>query len=571
MFGEHYFATRERLSEVMAGIAALAAETGTELSGFLPLAALEKGFGPPFLFVVCGEVNAGKSTLINGLFGRELCSVNRLPETSQVFWYRYGDPAREVPISPMLVERYRPIDFLRDFNFVDTPGINAAITGQQQSIERILPMADLVLCVFAVSNPWGAATWNFIARLPQEVLGRVAFVIQQCDQRAPADIEVILGHLRDLSLKRLGRVPPLFAVSGKLACAAKHAIPFGVTQLADSGFLALEEFISRSVCDAPARKVLLETWRAQAAAALRDIDDQIDHYTRSLHVQGDFLETIESEIDGMREQFLNRLPRHLTSVAEVFQTESAWVAKLLGKRLGGLRSMFRLFVGDRTSQEVEAVFIEHLQTTVETVAAADGAQVVEACRMHWNGLGERVRQTVGVDLGDTVQLDAILDTARCHFVQRLGRAARHGIDDLKVRNQLGKDLRRRNVALKSFVFMTLVLLAAGASCGALALPLVPWILCGLALVFFSSGMLIGWLTRKSLSADFKLRLLNTCGAFASTLRADYEEALRLVFQDYAASLGAIRRHLVKEKNAIEPRQLRWQECFLTLKAIEQEL
>ena len=79
------------------------------------------------------------------------------------------------------------------------------------------------------------------------------------------------------------------------------------------------------------------------------------------------------------------------------------------------------------------------------------------------------------------------------------------------------------------------------------------------------------MTRKSITADFQRRLLDTCDGFASTLHSDYEEALRVVFQDYATSLTAVRTHLAREKLAIEPRLRRWQELFLTLKAIEQEL
>ena len=55
------------------------------------------------------------------------------------------------------------------------------------------------------------------------------------------------------------------------------------------------------------------------------------------------------------------------------------------------------------------------------------------------------------------------------------------------------------------------------------------------------------------------------------LHADYEEALRAVFRDYAAALDHVRTHLAREKLAVEPLQRRWQELFLTLKAIEQEL
>ena len=111
----------------------------------------------------------------------------------------------------------------------------------------------------------------------------------------------------------------------------------------------------------------------------------------------------------------------------------------------------------------------------------------------------------------------------------------------------------------------------GASCGALGMQWLGVILCGLAGLFLMSGAVVAWITRRAITADFQRRLLDTCGGFASTLRADYEEALRVVFQDYATSLTAVRTHLAREKIAIEPRLKRWQELFLTLKAIEQEL
>lgn len=571
MFGERYFATRERLSGVMRGIAALAAETHTELGDRLPLAEVEKGLGSPFLFIVCGEVNAGKSTLINGLFGKELCRVNVLPETHRVYWYRYGNPARDVEVTPMLEERYRPIGFLRDFNLIDTPGTNSVEQGHQEITERFIPSADLILFVFPVSNPWGAATWDFISRIPPDLLERVAFVIQQADQREPADIQVILGHMADLSMKRIGHVPPIFAVSGKQACEAKRATPFARDQLRASGCALLEDFISKTVCQSPARRNALETWRSQAAAALRHVEDRIEDQTRGINSQSRFIERVEREIDEFREQFVTRLPRHLAGVAEVFETEAVWVTRLLRRKLGALPSMIRLFTGDRTGGEMEAVFIERLQAAVEAVAEKDGAEVADACQAHWDDLGERVKEEMGIDLKAADPVEETIATARQRFVTRLGRAARQGIGNLKVRNQLDKELRRRNLALKSFVFMTLALTTAGGACGALGVPWAPLILCSLAALFLAGGVMTAWVTRKAISREFQQRLLDTCGAFASTLHSDYEEALRVVFRDYAACLTHIRTHLAREKLAIEPRLRRWQELFLTLKAIEQEL
>ena len=570
-FGERYLATRGRLAAVMQGIAGLAADVQIDISDQLPLAEIDSSLGAPFLFVVCGEVNAGKSTLLNGLFGHDFCKVSVLPETDRVLWYQSGSPSHDSTVKPLLEKRFRPLHFLKNFHLVDTPGTNSTVKDHQAVTAEFFPAADLILIVFPITNPWGAATWNFLSELSPDSLTRVALVIQQADQREAGDIKVTLGHLADLAMKRLGCVPPIFAVSGKTACEAKRSVPFRKDLFEKSGYSELESFISSVICESPSRRRLLETWRSQAASGLRTVEDHIENRTDTLNHQGRFLDTIEREIDDIRERFVIRLPTHLTDVAEVFETEAIWVSKILNRRLAVAPSLLRLFMGDRTGHEMESVFIERLQAAVEAVAEKDGVAVVEFCRSHWNELGARVRETMGLELGSSHSVDDTLETAKNRFILRLGRAARQGIGSLKVRNQLDKDLRRRNLALKSFTFMTLLLTTAGSSCGALGIPWAPGILCGLAGIFLCGGVFTAWVTRRSITAELRKRLLDTCGGFASTLRSDYEEALRIVFQDYATSLTVVRTHLAMEKLAIEPRMKRWQDLFLTLKAIEQDL
>lgn len=570
-FGERYFATRECLAGVMRGIAALAGETSTDITGRLPLAEIDHGLGNPFLFVVCGEVNAGKSSLINGLFGRDLCRVNVLPETDRVLWYRYAPTARDNAVTPLLEERYRPIDFLKDFNLVDTPGTNSTADCHQEITEQFLPNADLILFVFPVTNPWGAATWNLITSLPVALLDKIAFVIQQADQRDPGDIDVILGHMADLSMKRIGRVPHIFAVSGKLAFQAKRSTPFAGAMLKASGYPALEDFISKNVCHSPVRRRALETWRSQAASALRAVEDRIEERTRSLTGQTRFLDEVELEIQGIRETFVARLTRHLAAVTEVFDTQALRVSRILRGILNPFRSFLRVITGDRTSHEIEEVFIDHLKRAVIETAGKDGDELVHACLAHWQELGERVRKEMDTDLSDSAAVGTLLAEARTRFVARLGAAATRGIGNLKVRSRLDKEIRRRNLALKSFSIVTLLLLTGGAACGALHLPWLPWIFCCLAGLSAIGGFVIAWISRNTITRNFSRHLLDTCGAFAATLRLDYEEALRSFFRAYAESLDALRDALAREKLAIEPRLSRWHELFLTLKAIEQDL
>ena len=84
---------------------------------------------------------------------------------------------------PRLGQELRPLGILRDFEVVDTPGSNASIEGALEEVERFLPVADLLLFVFPVGNPWCADTWQLVARLPEEQLGKVGFVLQNESSR----------------------------------------------------------------------------------------------------------------------------------------------------------------------------------------------------------------------------------------------------------------------------------------------------------------------------------------------------------------------------------------------------
>ena len=567
-FGERYFASREQISQVVNGITELARDTDTPLEDLLSTTALEKDLGTPFLFVVCGEVNAGKSSLINGLFGCELCKVNILPETDRVIWYRHGAVPRDIDTTPSLKECFQPIDFLRDFNLIDTPGTNSAIEGHQEITQRFLSIADLILFVFPVTNPWGVATWNLISALPQERHKRVAYIIQQSDQREAADLKIIAEHMSELSIKKIGIVPPIFAVSAKNALEAKRA---GASRtLEESGFPALEDFISRHVCDSSERRAALISLRSHASTDLRKIEDRIEEKTRTLGEQNHFLSSLEDEIDAMRERLVARLPCHLAEVAEVFEREAVCVTRSLRKWLNPFLSVFRVFIGDRTGSRIESLFIDRLRIAVEAVAESDGADVVAACRSHWDALDARVKEAIGSGLDEQEPIDENLAQARRRFVQSIGRAAHLAINNLYVRKELEADLRRRNLALKSFTASTLIFLIVGATFGIFGFQSLPTIFCYIAALFAVGGALIALVTRRNIARDFQSSLLDTCGAFAETLRADYEDALHIFFQDYTSCLNSIRKHLAKQKIAIEPKLTRWQQLFLTLKSIEQD-
>ncbi len=562
ILGERYFSARDRLSQVMRGITDLASENNIDLGEPLPLAKPDAIHSEPYRFVVIGEINAGKSTLINALTDSELCSTSDLPNTKKIKTYQYGIATSDDPVSDHQEDHHRPLRHLADFNWMDTPGISSDEPQWLSDLQDFLPAADLIFCVLPVANPWGAATWNFISQLPESTLQSLVLIVQQTDQRSPEDIPVILNHVNDLATKRLDHIPPVYAVSAKLDLTGDNS---------KSGMNELRQFISSYIDQLDRTQQRITDWQALAADALSKMEDKIEDQARNIRDQGRFMEDIEHEIHEIRENFIRRLPNHLSGVAASFEKEAKWVTKLLHRKLGALRSFCRLFIGDKTGTLMEQKFIERIKTTTDKIAEKDGREVVSACSDHWDELGLRVKDTMGIDLTVTTPIHETLSTAQKHFINRLDRAAHQGINNLKVRNQLDKELRSRNKGLKSFATMTLLLTTAGATCGALGVPWAPYILCALALVFLSGGVFAAWITRKNTTKEFQTRLLDTCGAFASTLHTDYEEALQIVFRDYADTLSGVREHMAREKLEVEPRQRRWQELFLTLKTIEQDL
>jgi len=545
----------------MREIESLAGDSGSTLSRKLPLTGEPADDDEAFLFAVCGEVNSGKSAFLNGLLGvKNLCPVSDLPLKHPIRHYSYGVSDETEKWSDQLELCTRNLDLLRHYHVVDTPGIRNDTQEHPREFVKLLSKADVICCVLPVSNPWSPATWNFLLQLSPEFHPKVVLIIQQIDQRDPIDIEVMEGHLKDLASKKLDFNPPIFAVSAHRALAGDR-----------SSYRLLSAHIDRHLEGLDSRNQRLRDWIKHATEALNEIEERVEGHAGQLREQDRFINEIETEIEEMRESFIQKLPHHLIDVAETFESEGRWISKLLHRRLGAFRSIVRVFTGDRTAANIEKAFIERIQAAVEQVADKDSSAVVQSCEEHWHELEARIQESMGIQLTTDEPISQSLQASKQHFISRLRQAAELGINNLKVRHLLEKEIRHRNLALKSFTAVSLTFTLLGAVCGSLQVPWAPWILLGVALFFMSGGVLSAWVSRRHIVRDFRDHIIDTCGAFAQTMEVDFEKALQVVFRDYADSLAHVRDHFAREKMSVEPRQRKWQKCFLTLKAIEQEV
>ncbi len=564
--GERYFAVRDRLSELLSWIGELAREVSLEDEPDRPEPLLDR----PILIAAIGEVNAGKSALFNALAGSELCPSGPVPLTAEVRLYRHGEECdREA--GEMLLECRRNEDYLRNFEFLDTPGTNAKLNGHAGVAEPFLEHADLVLAVFTAENPWIAATWDAVSRLSPEALARTAFVVQRIDIKQPQDIPIILGHMRDLSMKRLGRVLPIFPLSARLALEAKREKPADGEIWRASRFSDFEHFISGRICDSIERRQVLHDAYHHAARKIRRLESLFDVQRRGMDDDGWFLSNIEREIEALRDSSLEAAPEALGAALERYRGEVEQVVRLLRGRLGWWRSLARLFTGDGTAAEIEAAFAARMQEVATGFARDDAARLIGLSSEHWETVRPRVAERMGLEPGACAVAGEDREGVIGRFVARLEKAVPQALAGLRVRGVLDPFIRRRNSSLKGFTGIGLLLAIAAGACGVAGLQHPGVLLLGAAGAVFVFAAAISWITAARITAVYKERLLTGGATFAEGLKADHGEAIRFLFRDYSNSLIEVRRQLAAAKAALQPRLERSNSLYIALKSVELDL
>ena len=377
MLADHYLQLRTELESALGALLALSAELRSEPARIETLQGLLQDIREPLLFVVVGEVNAGKSSLLNALFGQEFAKVNVLPETDRVYIFRYSDEEKSVEVSPHLTEHYRPVSFLRDFNVVDTPGTNTMVQQHQTITESFIPRADLVLFVFPVMNPWTQSAWTLLELVQKKWLKNVVFVLQQADLRDAAEIEIIQRHLADTALQKLGFTPPIFAVSARKALLARTTGLDKEKLWSDSRFGPLEEQINQMVTENGARMLKLQSTGRTAGLFVAEVAEEVRGNFETILHDEQHLARVTTFLEARKDQTLRQIAGFLRGVEKACRDCTEHGTRLIEEKLSFWKT-WRLIWSRAQWQhdfqnEVETKLRETVQPQVE-----NAVQLLEA-------------------------------------------------------------------------------------------------------------------------------------------------------------------------------------------------
>ena len=333
MIADHFLQLRTDVEAALIGLLRLVAEIKQDATTADTLHGLLANIRQPLLFVVVGEVKSGKSSLLNALFGQEFAKADVLPTTDKICIFRYGKEEKTVDVSPQLIERYLPVNFLQDFNIVDTPGTNTMVNEHQRITEQFVPRADLVLFVFSVINPWTQSAWDFLGFVQQRWLKNTIFVLQQADLRDPAEVAVIQRHLEDTALQRLGFAPAIVAVSARQALLARTKNADSETFWQESQFAPLEEQINRIVTDSSAGMLKLKSAWQTGQIVLVEIGSEIREAFRTIKRDEERLDRITRFLQSRQDQTFRQVHGFLRGIDHACRESSNQGTRLLEQRL----------------------------------------------------------------------------------------------------------------------------------------------------------------------------------------------------------------------------------------------
>jgi len=194
-----------------------------------------------FLLVVVGEFNAGKSALINALFGQPLLETGVTPTTTRIQVLRYGKSLQRLTEDAEVDILLVPNPILSEITIVDTPGTNAIYRAHEAMTREFIPRSDLVIFVTSVDRPFTESERAFLD-LIREWGKKVVLVLNKIDiLEDVGELEAIETFITENTLGLLGFAPDVFPVSARVALRAKDAKDSAA--LAESRIEALEAYI----------------------------------------------------------------------------------------------------------------------------------------------------------------------------------------------------------------------------------------------------------------------------------------------------------------------------------------
>ena len=453
--------TRRLVVEVGDAIEGLGVEAVTRKA----LADATEQLSLPFLLVVVGEFNAGKSALINALLGAQVLEEGVTPTTSSVGILRYGTERAGASRPDGIREIVAPVELLRSIAIVDTPGTNAVLREHEALTRDFLPRADLVLFISSADRPYAESERAFLEAI-REWGKKVVLVLNKADLlRTESDLEEVVAFVRKRAGDTLGVEPEVFALS---AWEAQQARQQGdAAALERSRLPAFEEKITTTLDERERFRLKLLSPLGVARRALRDASKRVEGSLALLEGDLAALAAIEARLGGQGDELARDFRLRLSDVEKTLlefeRRGHAFFDERL--RLGRFRE---LFDRERLRRDFEAEVVAALPHEVERRVGGIVDFLVEAELRQWQDVMAILSARPAAGRGSDVHVDKRFAWDRARMLEEVGAAAREAVTHYDAAGEARRLAEKVRESLAQAALLQVSALGLGAIVAALA-------------------------------------------------------------------------------------------------------
>ena len=321
ILNQHTQALRVQVEDLVKDLQNLSQEIGhRELAA--TVGELRNRMSEPYMFVIVGEVKAGKSSFVNALLdaGRDICAVAPQPMTDTIQQILYAEKEEVIVVNPYLKKVFLPVDILRDIAIVDTPGTNSIVEKHQEITERFIPASDLVIFVFEAKNPYRQSAWDFFDFIHRDWHKKIIFVLQQKDLMSPEDLAVNERGLYDYAVKKGMSQPAIFATSAKAELEGRYD---------QSGFSPVRDYIRTHVTGGRGAALKLKNNLSTSRNILDRIRTDLDTRAEQFRADTAFRDDIYQTLDNQEK----KSNHHVTQLIENLLNGYDRITKNIGEEL----------------------------------------------------------------------------------------------------------------------------------------------------------------------------------------------------------------------------------------------
>ena len=511
---------------------------------------LRRNINEPFLFVVVGEVKAGKSSFVNALLEAEVCATDIEPCTDSIQQIVFAEEEFAEQVEPSLRKIGRPIDILQDISIVDTPGTNTIIQEHQIITERYIPNSDLTFFVLFAKNPYQKSAWDFLDFVSAEWRKKVVFILQQADLLRPADLQTNIERVKEYAYQKQIKSPIIFPTSAVLEVEG---------DIENSGFEPVRQYLRDMVSSGESYKIKLRSVSETTQEIINRLNGDVVALTKQLTTDKQTAKSIRGKIDAGKKRSRYEVDTLADRLAGRYEVISARIKTEFRDSLSALTVVRRSFVGlfnpDASMQawvdEFQERCTRELRTSLEEVSSEGAQHFVDGIRQLFEGLNQ------DLDSVKTHQIQSSnISLKVLERRQEVIESVKAKVENLLADHGLGDMLAAQAGDMATEIVGGAVMAVAGTILHIIEFAVAEAILSAIGIAFAGVGVIvlaIGILwQRNRIVAKFEQALDGEKVRFQEEITVRLNEKLGIIYEEVERIFTQFYDYVEREEQAVQP-------------------